>query len=208
MAPTAVVYVLHRRNGPRQNLAKVGSTRVSADSRAAKYTDGGWEAFFMMDLPAHIRFAVERKSYSILAEQGFWLDPNINGGTANEIFTCTPQQARDAIISAVDIIKSELYDFIDGEIALELAEYKRKVIELNEDLKVLNKIKRDNYLANNAHKIINEAEHVKKLQDRIRALDKLPLEKNREIDRLSSDLSRFKSENEFPRVGRHVKRNR
>lgn len=198
MSPKAVVYVLHREDGSRNNLSKVGSTKISADGRAANYTDGGWTAYFTAEVPAHVRFAVERKAHSILSKKGLWLDPTITGGTANEIFTCTPNEAQNAIVDAIQMIKSELSDFIGDEIALSLTKAKHKNLELaqklesqDKELESLKKIHKDQLLIADSYKIINEAEHIKKLQARIRALDKSLNEKDREISSLRIEITRL-----------------
>jgi len=191
MTPKAVVYVLHRRDGSSHNLTKVGSTRISADSRAANYTDGGWVAYFTAEVSAHVRYAVEKKAHSILSERGFWLDPTILGGTAQEIFTCSPQDAKDAILAAMQIVKGELADFIGDEIALYLMKTKNKVLEVTQELEGLKKLHKDQSLTSVSYKIINEAEHIKKLQDRIRILDRSLSEKDREISSLRTEITRL-----------------
>ncbi len=191
MSPKAVVYVLHRQDGSRHNLTKVGSTRISADSRAANYTDGGWTAYFTAEVSAHVRYAVEKTAHSILSEKGFWLDPTITGGTAQEIFTCTPQEAKDAIFSAIQIVKWELADFIGDEIASDLVKAKNKILQLSQELEGLKKLHKDQSLTSVSYKVINEAEHIKKLQDRIRILDRSLSEKDREISSLRTEVNRL-----------------
>lgn len=191
MTPKAVVYVLHRRDSSSHNLTKVGSTRISADSRAANYTDGGWAAYFAAEVSAHVRYAVEKKAHSILSEKGFWVDPTIFGGTAQEIFNCTPLDAKDAILAAMQIVKGELADFIGDEVALDLMKTKNKMLELSQELEGLKKLHKDQSLTSVSYKIINEAEHIKKLQDRIRILDRSLSEKDREVSSLRTEITRL-----------------
>ena len=62
----AFVYVLYRDNGYGKIYSKVGSTRLSAGSRANDYTDGGWRVFDEMPIHPAIRYHVERQSHEIL----------------------------------------------------------------------------------------------------------------------------------------------
>jgi hypothetical protein len=109
----AFVYVLYRDNGYGKIYSKVGSTRLSAGSRANDYTDGGWQVFDEMPIHPAIRYHVERQSHEIL--KSHWLDPSMTGGTAREIFTCSPEEAAYAVreaykISSNNILKSIIRD--------------------------------------------------------------------------------------------------
>lgn len=109
----AFVYVLYRENGYGTTYSKVGSTTLSAGSRANDYTDGGWQVFDEMPIHPAIRYHVERQSHEIL--KCYWLDPSMTGGTAREIFTCSPEEAVKAVReaykkSSINIIKSVIRD--------------------------------------------------------------------------------------------------
>ena len=190
MLPKAVVYVLHRQDGSRHNLTKVGSTKISADSRAASYTDGGWVAYFTAEVSAHVRYAVEKKAHFILSEKGLWLDPNITGGTAHEIFTCTPREAREAILSAIQMVREELFDFMGDEIALNLKKTKNEMLDLAEELDTLKKHQKYEKLTIESQNIIREAGNINKLQEKIRTLEVKIIEKDKEISALRIELNR------------------
>jgi hypothetical protein len=109
----AFVYVLYRDNGYGKIYSKVGSTRLSAGSRANDYTDGGWHVFDEMPIHPAIRYHVERQSHEIL--KNHWLDPSMTGGTAREIFSCSPEEAANAVreaykLSSTNILKSIIRD--------------------------------------------------------------------------------------------------
>lgn len=112
MSAMSIIYVLSRADAIRHNLTKVGSTKISTDSRAANYTDGGWIKYFDIEVSSHIQFAVERTAHRILRDKGHWLDPRATDGTAQEIFTCGPEEGKQAIIDAVDKVKFDLGRFI------------------------------------------------------------------------------------------------
>ena len=112
MSPMSIIYALYRRDESRHNLTKVGSTKISADSRAVNYTDGEWLKYFECEVSSHIQFAVERTTHRILRNKGYWLDPRVTNGTAQEIFTCEPEEAKRAIIEALDMVKADLGRFI------------------------------------------------------------------------------------------------
>lgn len=112
MSESSIIYALYRSSETRHNLTKVGSTKISADSRAANYTDGEWIKYFDFEVSSHVQFAVERTAHKILRNKGFWLDPRVTNGTAQEIFTCEPEEAKKAIIDAVEMVKADLGRFV------------------------------------------------------------------------------------------------
>lgn len=192
MGPKAVVYVLHRRDGSRLNLTKVGSTRISADSRAANYTDGGWTAYFTTEVSAHVRYAIEKEAHSILKEKGFWLDPTTTGGTAQEIFICSPQEAKDAIFLSIQTINKQISDYINYDIAEELIKSNNIIDSLSRELDDIRKISKHQEITNESYKVINEAGRIKKLQERIRLLDGKMAEKDRDISALRAEVARLR----------------
>ncbi len=143
----AFVYVLYRDNGYGRIFSKVGSTRLSAGSRANDYTDGGWQVFDEMPIHPAIRYHVERQSHEIL--KSHWLDPSMTGGTAREIFTCSPEEAVMAVReaykqSSTNILKSifrdnpDLMDFeknssFDLKYQGEITNLRKRILELEEE---------------------------------------------------------------------------
>ncbi len=93
------VYVLKRIK--HREMCKVGFTSVSAKSRAGDYTDGGWIVHAEFQMPAWLARLVEKEAHAQLDE--YWLDPKLTGGSANEVFLCSPQVAE----VAVEIAKHE-----------------------------------------------------------------------------------------------------
>lgn len=188
MSSKAIVYVLHRQGGSSHKLAKVGSTKISAESRAANYTDGGWASFYTAEVSAHIRYAVEKEAHNILKQGGHWLDPAITGGTANEIFTCSPHEAKIAVERAIHIVKRDLKSFIDPEYDAEMQKLKLDNATFSNEIGALKRQSQEIERYKDAQRVVNEAEHVKKLQERIRILDKTLIERDQQIKKLGSDL--------------------
>lgn len=107
---TAFVYVLGR--AKHLNVSKVGFTNVSAKSRANSYTDGDWEIYQEFPMPIYLARLTERAAHLQLSE--YWFDPKITGGTANEIFMCSP----DVASVAVQIAKDEAQKIILSSLGL------------------------------------------------------------------------------------------
>jgi hypothetical protein len=82
--PSSIIYVLSRTDN--SSISKIGSTEISAQSRAQNYTDGDWSVFSEIEVPSVVKFSVERFAQRILKSGGYWLDPKISGGTATEVF--------------------------------------------------------------------------------------------------------------------------
>ena len=116
----SIVYVLARGGGPNATFSKVGSTRVSSQNRAKKYTDGVWTVFFEMEVAGPLRFHIERTAHELLTERGYWIDPAMSGGTAKEVFACPPAEAQKAVRSAFDTTMMQMMTYIDGHPNLRL----------------------------------------------------------------------------------------
>jgi len=98
----SIVYVLARED--KADIVKVGSTRVSAKSRANNYTDGGWHVVNELEVPTMLQFYVEHYAHDFLKKRGKWLPPGITSGTASEIFTCSSELAIEAVETAFNYI--------------------------------------------------------------------------------------------------------
>ena len=135
----ACVYVLKRTNNP--DLCKVGYTSISAKGRASQYTDGDWVVHSELFMPKWLARETEKTAHSILRK--YWLDPKITGGTATEIFQCSPETAAEAVLSEKVInIKRFLLsiglskNFIESNISPELIDIfnlNKTEIELTEE---------------------------------------------------------------------------
>lgn len=90
------VYVLQRKE--HEKVCKVGVSSLEAQARAKDYTDGDWEVFFELPMPAWLAKLVEKLTHTKLKK--FWFDPKITGGTANEVFMCSPELAKSKVIHA------------------------------------------------------------------------------------------------------------
>jgi len=183
MTLKAIVYVLHRQGGQSHKLAKVGSTKISAESRASNYTDGGWTSYYTAEVSVHIRYAVEKAAHNILKQNGHWLDPSVTGGSAHEIFTCSPQDAKNAVERAIEAVKLELTQFVDPEYSEELQKLKVENAKIIEELKILKHQSEEPELYSDPVTL-----QVKRLQERIKELKKTVIEKDRKITKLSFDL--------------------
>ena len=183
MTLKAIVYVLHRQGGQSHKLAKVGSTKISAESRASNYTDGGWTSYYTAEVSVHIRYAVEKAAHNILKQNGHWLDPSVTGGSAQEIFTCSPQDAKNAVDRAIEAVKLELTQFVDPEYYEELQKLKAENAQIREELEILTHQSEEPELYRGPYTL-----QVKRLQERIKELDKAVTEKDRMITKLSFDL--------------------
>ncbi len=102
---TAFVYVLSRPEHP--NVSKVGFTNISAKSRANNYTDGEWVIYEEFSMPNFLARLTEKSAHQQLSE--YWLDPKITGGTASEIFMCSPEIASIAVEIAKDESQKNIY---------------------------------------------------------------------------------------------------
>jgi len=98
LSEKSIIYVLKRAD--HDEISKVGSTKISAQSRAQNYTDGDWTVFFEITVPSVVQFIVERFAHDILKKNGYWLDPKITGGSATEVFFCEPEIAMSAVENA------------------------------------------------------------------------------------------------------------
>lgn len=87
------VYILKR--SKHREICKVGFTSVSARSRASEYTDGEWVVHKEHQMPLWLAKLVEKEAHVQLAE--YWLDPKLTGGSATEVFLCSPEVAEVAI---------------------------------------------------------------------------------------------------------------
>jgi cell division septum initiation protein DivIVA len=183
MTSKAIIYVLHRQGGQSHKLAKVGSTKISAESRASNYTDGGWVSYYTAEVSVHIRYAVEKEAHNILKQNGHWLDPSVTGGSAQEIFTCSPQDAKNAVERAIEAVKLELTQFVDPEYYEELQKLKAENEQIREELEILTHQSEEPELYRGPYTL-----QVKRLQERIKELDKAVTEKDRMITKLSFDL--------------------
>lgn len=103
--PSSIIYVLSRTDN--SSISKIGSTEVSAQSRAQNYTDGDWSVFFEIEVPSAVKFSVERFAQRILKSGGYWLDPKISGGTATEVFLCEAKIAMNAVQKAWVVVRQE-----------------------------------------------------------------------------------------------------
>lgn len=104
----SIIYVLTRKNDASSVLSKVGSSKISAQSRAQNYTDGDWVVYYEIKVPSVLQFSVEHFAHEILKGKGCWLDPKITGGSANEVFICDPVIARDAVNDSWNNIRISL----------------------------------------------------------------------------------------------------
>lgn len=93
-----IVYVLKRKNNDQKQICKVGFTKVSGDSRAKNYTDGGWEVVGEFLMPVWLAKLTEKEAHKELKD--YWMDPAITGGTAHEVFYCEPELAEVAVAVA------------------------------------------------------------------------------------------------------------
>ena len=103
--PSSIIYVLSRTDN--SSISKIGSTEVSAQSRAQNYTDGDWSVFSEIEVPSVVKFSVERFAQRILKSGGYWLDPKISGGTATEVFLCEAKIAMNAVQKAWVVVRQE-----------------------------------------------------------------------------------------------------
>lgn len=87
------VYILKR--SKHREMCKVGFTSVSARSRASEYTDGEWIVHKEHQMPIWLARLVEKEAHVQLAE--YWLDPKLTGGSATEVFLCSPEVAEVAV---------------------------------------------------------------------------------------------------------------
>lgn len=112
----AIIYVLGRADN--ENISKVGSTKISAESRASSYTDGDWTVHSTLSVPSILQFTVERFSHEVLKKLGHWLPPNASGGSAMEIFTCPPAVAKIALDQAWSVVRQTTLSKlgVDGEL--------------------------------------------------------------------------------------------
>ena len=103
------VYVLERAevNETTKKLCKVGYTSISSPGRARDYTDGGWNVHFEEEMQDWLARLIEKDMHKALEK--YWLDPNIVGGSAQEIFMCAPA-------TAVKLLQSIKLKRIDQEI--------------------------------------------------------------------------------------------
>lgn len=110
----SIVYVLARGGGSKAILSKVGSTRVSSQNRAKNYTDGEWYVFFEMEVAGPLRFHIERTAHELL--EPYWISPETvgGGGTAKEVFACSPTEAKKAVQSAFNTTMIQLMAYIES----------------------------------------------------------------------------------------------
>lgn len=112
IAETSIIYVLTRQQDTSSILSKVGSSKVSAQSRAQNYTDGGWVVYHEILVPSVLQFLVEHFAHRILKDKGFWLDPKITNGSASEVFLCEPTIAKEAVDISWENIRISLAEQI------------------------------------------------------------------------------------------------
>ena len=113
----SIVYVLARGGGSNAKFSKVGSTRVSSQSRAKNYTDGEWSVFFELEVAGPLRFYIEHTAHEILSADGYWIDPAMvagSGGNAKEVFACPPAEAQKAVQSAFNKTMMQMMDYIES----------------------------------------------------------------------------------------------
>lgn len=110
----SIVYVLARSGGSKAILSKVGSTRVSSQSRAKNYTDGEWSVFFEIEVAGPLRFHIERTAHEFL--EAYWVSPEAvgGGGTAKEVFACPPAEAQKAVQAAFNKTMIQMMAYIES----------------------------------------------------------------------------------------------
>jgi hypothetical protein len=110
----SIVYVLARGGGSKAVLSKVGSTRISSQNRAKNYTDGEWSVFFEMEVAGPLRFYIERTAHEML--EPYWVSPEMvgGGGTAKEVFACSPAEAQQAVQSAFNTTMIQMMAYIES----------------------------------------------------------------------------------------------
>jgi len=121
----SIVYVLARED--RADLVKVGSTRVSAQSRANNYTDGGWHVINELEVPTMLQFYVEHYAHDFLKKRGKWLPPAITSGTASEIFMCSSELAIEAVERAFNYIFDQAQRILIMDIEKEASEHEEYI---------------------------------------------------------------------------------
>lgn len=92
------VYILSRAG--QENLCKIGFTGVGAGTRASDYTDGRWTVHKEFEMPLWLARVTEEAAHEELAE--YWLDPDITGGTATEIFQIAADKAEIFVGTAIE----------------------------------------------------------------------------------------------------------
>ena len=112
----SIIYVLSRSSNDK--ISKIGSTKVSAESRANDYTDGEWSVYSQITVPSIFHFTVEKFSHEILKQKGYWLDPKISGGSANEIFLCEPITAMDAVEGSWSSVRQKTLNLLGVPVPL------------------------------------------------------------------------------------------
>lgn len=185
MTSKAIVYVLHRQGGQSHKLAKVGSTKISVESRASNYTDGGWTSYYTAEVSVHIRYAVEKEAHNILKQNGHWLDPSVTGGSAQEIFTCSPQDAKNAVERAIEAVKWDLTHFVDPETGEGLQKLRVENAKLSTELEILKRQSQETVLFKDSYTL-----HVNRLQERIRELDAMVFDRDQKITRLRAEIDK------------------
>ena len=182
----AYVYVLDRVDAT-SPISKLGSTTVSAESRAKDYYDGEWRVHSVKPVPALLRFPIERIAQEILIDEGLWLDPKLTGGSASEIFLCAPERAEQAVSESFELVSNRLLEKLGTSDALQrLRDELEQAVTSQEEIRL-----------EGARRGLDREKQISSLSERLTAEQRKAEGKQlltREVESLNAELENLKRE--------------